>query len=447
MAFAQSVTAHTTPSPWSLSEAIGAPDGLTLSETTRFRVEVIDGQARPGFNDSETIFSERTSLFAEYRTGAVRIGGELIDSRVWNANRNSPISANDVNAMEPVQAYVALDLKSPFGADSKATIKAGRFALNLGSRRFVAADDYRNTTSGYTGVHADITPAKGWRAHLIYVLPQTRLPEDLSSLLNARPQLDRESDAAVLWGGMISRNRALSSAVVELGFLHFGEHDRPSQPSRDRSLNTISARLFQEAAIGEVDFEIEVAQQSGRASTGLSAGAPRLPVSAWMVHGDVGYSFAGSWQPRISLRFDYVSGDRPGGRYNRFDLLFGMRRAEFAPSGIYNSIGRANLLSPGMRVEVAPSKRTDGFLTYRALWSASKTDSFSTTNVRDDMGRSGRFAGHQFEARVRHWLVPNALRVEGNALYLAKGSLLERAPNAPRNGDTLYSSLNLMAYF
>ena len=30
--------------------------------------------------------------------------------------------------------------------------QAGRFTLNLGSRRLVAADDYRNATNGYTGL-------------------------------------------------------------------------------------------------------------------------------------------------------------------------------------------------------------------------------------------------------------------------------------------------------
>ena len=442
---AQSVTAHSSPSPWSLTDAI-APEGLTLSASTRLRLETIDGQPKTGFNQGDTTVSLRTSVFAEYRSGEVRIGGELLDSRVWNANRKSPVTSNDVNALEPVQAYAALDLAAPFGKESKATLKAGRFVLNLGSRRLVAADDYRNTTNGYTGVHADIAFGAGIRANLIYVLPQTRLPADLASVLDARAALDRESFDAVLWGGLLTRNRGAGRVSVEAGFFHFGERDRAGLPTRDRSLDTAGGRVFREAAPGRVDFEVEAYRQWGKASAGTGVTA-QLPVSAWMLHADVGHSFAGAWKPRVSLRFDYVSGDRPGGRYNRFDTLFGMRRAELAPAGLYNAVGRANLLSPGIRVEAVPGKRSDGFLAYRALWLASATDSFSTTGVRDARGRSGRFAGHQFEARVRHWLVPNALRLEGNALYLAKGRFLERAPNAPRNGDTLYTSLNLMAFF
>ncbi|RYY36843.1 MAG: hypothetical protein EOP59_14255, partial [Sphingomonadales bacterium] len=250
----------------------------------------------------------------------------------------------------------------------------------------------------------------------------------------------------ILWGGLVTRGLA-GRVSVEAGFFHFGERDRAGLPTRDRSLDTAGGRVFREPAAGKVDFEIEAYRQSGRASIGTGAASPILPVSAWMLHADAGHSFAGAWQPRLSLRFDYVSGDRPGGRYNRFDTLFGMRRAELAPAGLYNAVGRANLLSPGIRVEVVPGKRSDGFFAYRALWLASATDSFSTTGVRDPRGRAGRFAGHQFEARARQWLVPDALRLEGNIVYLAKGRFLERAANAPRNGDTLYTSFNLLAYF
>jgi hypothetical protein len=43
-----------------------------------------------------------------------------------------------------------------FGTGTKLGLQAGRFTLNLGSRRLVAADDYRNTTNGYTGIRADL---------------------------------------------------------------------------------------------------------------------------------------------------------------------------------------------------------------------------------------------------------------------------------------------------
>ncbi|MBK6673362.1 MAG: alginate export family protein [Proteobacteria bacterium] len=44
----------------------------------------------------------------------------------------------------------------PFGKGSAATVQAGRFTMNLGSRRLVASDDFRNTPQGYTGLRAEM---------------------------------------------------------------------------------------------------------------------------------------------------------------------------------------------------------------------------------------------------------------------------------------------------
>jgi hypothetical protein len=67
--------------------------------------------------------------------------------------------------------------------------------------------------------------------------------------------------------------------------------------------------------------------------------------------------------------------------------------------------------------------------------------------VRDASGRSGDFAGHQLDTRVRYWLVPQVWRLEADAVLLMKGRFLEDAPNAPATGDMHYLSLNLSAAF
>lgn len=121
--------------------------------------------------------------------------------------------------------------------------------------------------------------------------------------------------------------------------------------------------------------------------------------------------------------------------------------ALLAPAGIYNAIGRANISTPAIRAEIAPNPRWDAFTAYRAMWLASRTDSFSTTGVRDPGGASGSFAGHQVEARFRYWLIPRFLRAELNAVALLKGRFLEDAPNAPDTGDTHYVATALTATF
>lgn len=423
-----------------------AEDGFTLSGSTRVRVEAIDGQARAGFNEADELLNLRTTLIAQYRDGPVRLVAELWDSRVYGDEQGTPVTTGEVNTLELVQAFAEVKAPGLVGDGSTATITTGRFVMNLGSRRLVAADDYRNTTNGYTGVRADLASRDGWSATLIYTLPQQRRPDDLPRLRRNAVAFDHEGFDLVLWGGLVSRARAIGAATVETSFFHLGERDEPGRPTRDRSLNTASLRIIRDPAPAHVDGELEAIVQRGHASTGLAANAARQEVRAWFVHADAGYTLTDPWKTRLSVEYDHASGDKPGGSYGRFDTLSGMRRADLAPAGLYNAVLRSNIVSPGLRVETVPSKRTDLMATLRPMWLAAREDSFSSTGVRDVSGRSGRFAGTQFDGRVRHLLTP-WLRLELDAVLLAKGRFLRDAPNAPAGRWTRYVSMNATATF
>lgn len=427
--------------------AQSSDDGLTITGSMRLRYEFIDGQARVGSNKSDDLVNLRTTLQAEYRKQDVRIGVEVYDSRVWGDDAGTPVTTSEVNAFEPVQAYVAAEIPGALGKGTKLTVTAGRMTLNLGSRRLVAADDYRNTTNGYTGLRADFTAPQGVKGTLIYTLPQSRRPDDDEGIREAKVRLDKESFDLVLWGGQVGKAKAIGPALVELTYFHLGERDAPGRPTRDRSLDTLGGRTMIEPRPGKFDYEIEGFYQTGHVSASLAGNAARQSVAANFIHADAGYSFRGAWKPRVAIEFDRASGDKPGGRYGRFDTLFGMRRADLAPSGLFTAIGRANITTAGLRLEATPSQRLDWFAAYRPMWLAAREDSFSTTGVRDASGRSGDFAGHQLEGRLRYWLVPTCLRFEFDGLVVAKGRFLTDAPNAPAGSWTKYGSFNLLASF
>lgn len=431
-----------------LAVAVAVPtqaqgEGLSFSGSVRLRYETIDGQARAGFDSDDSLLNVRTQIFGEYRGDGFRIGAELFDSRAYGADPGTPISTNEVNALELVQAYVVGDIAEPLGKGSKLTLTAGRMMLNLGSRRLVAADDYRNTTNSYTGLRADLSAAGGVKATFIYTLPQIRLPDAPQDIRDNKVRVDRESFDLVLWGGVASKARLIGPAMGELSYFHLGERDAPGRPTRDRSIDSFGARIIAEPRPGRFDYEVEAIYQTGEVSVSAAPGAATQAVRASFFHADLGYMFAGGWKPRLSIEFDRVSGDRAGGRYGRFDTVFGMRRADLAPSGLYNAVARANIVTPGVRIEATPGKRIDWFVAYRPMWLASDVDSFSTTGVRDASGRSGDFAGHQVEGRVRWWVVPDRLRFEFDGLLLAKGRFLREAPNAPPKRTTRYASFNL----
>lgn len=416
------------------------PAGLSLSGSARIRYEALGGQLRAGVGTGEDMLLLRTTLAAEYRAGRLRFGAELYDSRAFGADRGGVLSASDVNALEPVQAYVGADL-------GPVAVQAGRMMVNLGSRRLVAADDYRNTTNGYTGLKLDAKGGGGTALTLVYLQPQTRLPEDAASLRANRARLDDESADLALWGGIAGKSGLFGQATLEAQYFRLDERDAPGRPTRDRGLDTYGLRLIRAQAPGRFDYEVEVLRQSGRVSASAAPAAPAQRVAAGFVHAEAGYQWTGGWKPHLALEYDRVGGDRPGGRYNRFDTLFGSRRNEFAPSGILSAIGRANIEMVGARIEATPDARWDFLAHYAPMWLDAARDAFSTTGVRDPAGASGRFAGHLVEGRLRWWVIPAALRFEANGAWIAKGRFLKAAPNAPRTGDTRYIAASLTATF
>jgi hypothetical protein len=429
-----------------LQQAIGDPSDFNLTGSVRTRIESIDGQIRPGFKSAETLFLVRTTLRAEAGNGPIRFVGEIIDSRAYTIRPRSAAGNGEVNVLEPVQAHLRADLGEVFGKGSAATLSAGRMVFNLGSRRLVAADDYRNTTQGYTGVRFDVIPRPNLSATLIFVLPQQRLPGNAAFVPGNRFALDRESFDQRLWGGIVNLE-GHDGLHLDASLFGLNERDSPGNPTRDRNIVTIDAHVLQLPKAGEFDFDAEAAWQGGHARAGLVDTLPLLPVSAWFVHAEAGHSFFGGWQPHVSVEFDAISGDRPGGKYTRFDPLFGMRRADFSPGSIYSAIWRLNMVATGVRLELTPSVRSDGFVSARSYWAESRSDFFSQTGIRDISGASGRFAGVEFDGRVRHWLVPGRLRAEADGVVFLRRGLLRDAPNAPAGTTTLYGALSLNAFF
>lgn len=412
---------------------------LSLSGSVRARYELVDDHFRPGLGERDDIFNLRTILTAEYDAGPIRIGAELRDSRAYDADPEA-ISTSIVNTVELVQAWVAADLGEALGAGSESSVQLGRFTMDLGSRRVVADDTYRNTTNGFTGIRFDHARQGGLETTLFFTMPQRRLPDDEESLLDNEVEVDRESFDTIFWGGIASV--PVGGLTAEAYYYRFRERDGDSRATRNRKLHNLGARLIREPEAGQLDFEVEGNYQFGSIRASSAADAPKLDVGAWFLHAEAGYTFAGPWAPRLSIEYDGGSGDGAGRGFGRYDTLFGSRSGDFGPSGIYGPFNRTNVQSAGLRVEAEPSDRLDFYLSWRAMWLDKRTDSFSTTGVRDPAGLSGSFGGHHLEGRLRYWAIPDHLRLELNAAWLGKARFLENAPNAPPFGDSSYVALS-----
>lgn len=432
--------------PGLLATAIGAPSDLTITATVRTRVETIDNQFRPNAADNDTMFSVRTALAAEYDAGPVRFGVEVWDARAYGEAVNSSVSTTDVNALELVQAYsrIVLGDWAKNAKGGKGLLTLGRFTMDVGSRRLVARNRFRNTTNGFTGANAEWTTRGGTRLLAFWALPQIRRPDDSDGIQSNRVKFDLETTGVQFFGGHAALPHVLGG-TLEGYIFRLAEQDGDNRPTRNRRLWTAGLRHFTRPAAGKWDHDLEAAYQFGKVRrTSAASDFAELDVSAWSIHGEAGYSFAAGWKPRLSVSFDGASGDggRPG-KFGRFDTLFGARRFDFGPTALYGPFGRANIVSPGARFELVTGKRTDAMIGYRAGWAQNARDAFSSTGVRDASGRSGAFGGHQIEARVRHWLVPELLQAETGGAVLIKRGLLRDAPNAPATGNTVYGYFDL----
>lgn len=419
---------------------------FSFSGSLRLRQEVLDGQYRPGAARTDDLLASRLILSAGWKQGPWSLLAEVHDSRALAGESRGVLTTGEVNALEPVQLYVQRDFLVDEQGRAGASVRLGRFELLLGSRRLVSSDDYRNTRSGYTGIKVDLMPGP-YSLTGFFTLPVQRLPEDAHGLRHAAVQLDHEGFETRLWGLLAARSGLAQGLTAELGYVGFHERDTARMATRDRELHNLTARLLRQPQAGQWDYEFEGIVQRGRIRTGTATNAPLQDVAAGFLHAELARTFMDAWKSRVSLEYDIATGDGPGGRHGRFDTLYGMRRPELAPSGIYGAVGRANMETIGLRLEMTPSKRTDAFAMVRAMWAASPTDSFSTSGVRDPASAAGSFAGYQVEARVRHWLIPQRLRGELSGVTLLKGDLLRHAPNAPPWGDTAYLGATLTLEF
>ncbi len=443
-AFAQSTPAPDNP----LHEAVGAPDNLKLSGTFRIRLEGIDDQFRPApAAKSDGFLSMRTTLFAEYDAHPIRIGAELFDSRGYLEKTNSTVGTTEINALELGQAYIGIDLGRTLGKGTTTSLTAGRFTMDIGSRRLVARNQFRNTINSFTGARLDWEDSAKDSLRLFWTMPQYRLPDEPDRIQDNAVEWDRESTDLQFYGGSFTKT-GVFGGTMELYFYGLTERDSPKLQTRNRRLYTPGIRFARKPKPGKFDYDFEGIYQFGHArATTAATDLTDLDVSAYFIHAEIGRSFGGTWSPRVALQYDRASGDGSSSSYGRFDTLFGARRGEYGPTSLYGAVQRANLSSPGIRFEVMPSKRWDGFVAYRALWLDDATDSFASTSVRDRTGASGKFAGHQVEARVRYWVAPKIARLDGGVAYLFKGGFLKNAPNAPDVGDTRYGYLDLTFSF
>ncbi|MEM6999075.1 MAG: alginate export family protein [Pseudomonadota bacterium] len=422
-----SVFAEPEITPWRLDNAFNLSDSFSLSGQHRVRFENLNEQYRGSRNGGDQALVFRTNVLAKLDFDRVDIVAEMMDSRAELADSGTPLSGTVINPLELLQAYIELPINNVFGEGGKSSIKGGRITMDMGSRRLVARNRFRNTINGFTGIDWRWQGRDKQKFRFFYTLPVQRLFN--GNALDNDPKFDKEHEEVRFWGVYYSPSKTPWGDKAEVYLLGLDEEDVTGElNTRDRELYTPGFRLYRKPAENKFSYQVESIFQFGE-SRSSTISTIDLDHFAYFHHFEIGYSFDAKWSPQLLFQYDYASGDDDAadGENNRFDTLFGARRFDFGPTGIYGPFARSNLSTPGIRLKLKPTLNISSFIALRAYWLASDNDAWTTAGISNVAGQSDNYIGTQLETRVRWDAVPGNIRIEAGAAHIFAGDLMNGA--------------------
>ena len=408
-------------------KVLGMPEWLDGSLEQRTRYESFDTPWQKGQSGGQDQIPLQTVLWLEGHFDGYRAGFEFWDARQFGAEPNWPMNNTMVNVGNFAQLYGAWSTTRLADSSLGLEAKAGRMTLDLGSRRLIARNIYRNTTNAFTGLQLRLRdPETRWQIQVFANQPVQRLPTDKSQLQNNDWDWDQELPGSVFTGA-IADTEALPWAIRGELYLYYLSENEDS--TLNRELYTPGLRLYRQPVKGEFDFEAETVGQTGAARPSKTAKS-RMDVQAFYEHIQAGYTFDLPWDPRILFQYDYATGGRQGDSSRSFDTLFGARRWEYGPTGIFGPFSRNNINSPGARFFVIPHRDLTAFLAYRAWWMADARAPWQPADLWDPTGKAGDFMGQTVEFATR-WDPHDNIALEAGWTTLIKGDFARNAPGAP----------------
>lgn len=377
---------------------------LDIGFESRMRYEHRHNDIRriEGGNDDPFFLRNRAWIGIRDILDPFRFAVEFQDSRVYN---NRFVSTDqERNEFDLINAYGELYFKSALGADDRGNnrpirFRVGRFAYEATDRRFIARNEWRNTTNSFEGFRLNLgREANDWELDLFGMQPVRRL----------QTRFDEANDHLWTFGAIATWRRW--SDIITIQPYYLGQK-QTADPNGFTATNKLDREIHMPGfrAYGNVgswfDYDVSYNHQLG------FSGPRRQDAQGYTV--EVGKTFNHSWKPRLGLFYGYASGDKdPNDNVdNRFDRFFGFAR----PWSADHYVIYENLKAPKIRFEFSPTQKLGFELGYGGYWLASSTDRMFDTldgNIsntikdpgfnRDRTGKSGDFAGHSFEGRIRY---------------------------------------------
>ncbi|MBS0587130.1 MAG: alginate export family protein [Proteobacteria bacterium] len=385
-------------------EAFKDINWLELGFESRMRYEHRHNDIRriEGGNDDPIFLRNRAWIGIKDILDPFRFAVEFQDSRIVN---NRFVSTDqERNEYDLLNAYGELYFKKALGADDRGNdrpirFRVGRMAYEATDRRFIARNEWRNTTNTFEGFRLNLgREANDWEVDLFGMQPVRRL----------QTKFDEANDHLWFFGAIGTWRRW--SDIVTIQPYYMGQK-QTADPTGFTATNRLDREIHMPGfrAYGNVgnwfDFDVSYNRQFGYTGTN------NIEAQGYTI--ELGKTFNHAWKPRIGLFYGYASGDKnPNDNVdNRFDRFFGFAR----PWSADHYVIYENLKAPKIRFEFSPTQKLGFELGYGGYWLASNTDRMfdildgNISNTikdpgfnRDRTGKSGDFGGHAFEGRIRY---------------------------------------------
>lgn len=142
----------------------------------RTRFESLHYPFRKGDQGTDAQIPQRSRLrIGLDAPGPLRFLAEFQDSRT-HVQAGQVVFVNDtvVDTTDIQQLFVSATFLQVFGSQLRTDVYVGRINMDIGQRRLVARNDFRNTTNAFDGAHLNVGWQKDWRVRAFLVKPTSR---------------------------------------------------------------------------------------------------------------------------------------------------------------------------------------------------------------------------------------------------------------------------------
>lgn len=427
-AAAQGAPPRQLPAPTATSAVL--PGWLQFHGSQRTRYETMDHRYGPREDGSDQQLAFRTRFAVQTNHPVFWSYSELEDARVSLADSASTLTASHATGVKVLQMYAGARRRNLWGAGLTVQLEVGRFSRDFGDRRVLARQVDRNATSAFDGAIGRVS-GKTWAVQGLYLRPRVYTYPTYG--------VDERFRGLNVGGAYVTTTR-LRWLQGDLYLLRLRDGDG-ALASQHRRMTIPGARLLGSlGAAGVWDFEVETVGQFGTVGD--------LPHRAGFIHAQATHTWKRwPWRPRLFAMYDYASGDADptDRRSGTYDALFGARRFELGPSGIYLLVARTNINSPALQLLLRPTSSVDLTVQQRRVWLASARDRWRSSNLGDPTGAAGSDIGWQTDVRLRYrWR--QYFEFDGAVVYLNEGAFPQRLKPSP-GGHTTFLTTALEVHF